>query len=46
MTQIVNTADQRPAALAAVRTVLADHADAAGVHLGAAIWMISTTPGT
>ena len=31
--------DHRPAALEAVRTVLADHADHAGVNLGAAIWI-------
>jgi ubiquinone/menaquinone biosynthesis C-methylase UbiE len=33
--------EQHPAALDAVRTVLAEHTDAAGVHLGAAIWIIT-----
>jgi ubiquinone/menaquinone biosynthesis C-methylase UbiE len=33
--------DDRPAALDAVRTVLADHTDQTGVHLGAAIWIIT-----
>ncbi|MEV1170945.1 hypothetical protein [Nonomuraea sp. NPDC049784] len=33
----------RGAALADVRTALAGHADAAGVHLGAAIWLITAT---
>jgi ubiquinone/menaquinone biosynthesis C-methylase UbiE len=35
--------DHRPAALAAVRTVLDDHADATGVHLGAGVWIITAT---
>jgi ubiquinone/menaquinone biosynthesis C-methylase UbiE len=34
---------QQPAALGAVRAVLADHADAAGVHLAAAIWITAAT---
>jgi SAM-dependent methyltransferase len=33
--------DQRPAALDAVRTALADHTDADGVRLGAAIWIVT-----
>jgi hypothetical protein len=33
--------DQRPAALAAVRGVLADHTQPDGVQLGAAIWIVS-----
>ena len=35
---------QRPAALDAVRTVLADYADETGVHLDAAIWIVTATP--
>ena len=35
--------DDRPAALEAVRAVLADHTDDTGVHLGAAIWLITAT---
>jgi SAM-dependent methyltransferase len=35
--------DQHPAALAAVRAVLTDRADDTGVHLGAAIWLITAT---
>jgi hypothetical protein len=31
----------KPAALGAVRAALADRTDHAGVHLGAAIWIIS-----
>ena len=38
-------ADQRPAALDAVRARLANHADDEGVHLGGAIWIISATIG-
>ncbi len=37
---------QRPAALAAARGVLADYADDTGVHLGAAIWIITATRST
>jgi hypothetical protein len=33
--------EQRPAALDAVREILADYADDTGVHLGAAIWIIT-----
>jgi SAM-dependent methyltransferase len=33
----------RAAALEGVRTVLADHTDETGVHLGAAIWIITAT---
>lgn len=35
--------DDRPAALDAVRSLLAGHADHRGVHLGAAIWLITAT---
>jgi SAM-dependent methyltransferase len=35
--------DQRPAALDAVRAVLADHAEPGGVRLGAAIWIITAS---
>jgi hypothetical protein len=35
--------DRRPAALAAVQTVLDDHAEATGVHLGAGVWIITAT---
>lgn len=35
--------DDRPAALDAVRAVLAHHTDDSGVHLGAAIWIITAT---
>jgi ubiquinone/menaquinone biosynthesis C-methylase UbiE len=40
--ETVPTNDQ-PAALAAVRTALADHAGDAGVHLAAAIWIANAT---
>ena len=33
----------RPAALEAVRAVLADHTDDTGVHLGASVWLITAT---
>jgi hypothetical protein len=33
--------DERPAALDAVRAVLDDHADPAGVRLGGAIWIVT-----
>jgi SAM-dependent methyltransferase len=33
----------RPAALDAIRTVLADHTDDTGVHMSAAIWIITAT---
>ncbi|MGP3965877.1 hypothetical protein ACTWPT_59050 [Nonomuraea sp. 3N208] len=36
-------ASDRDAALNDVRAVLADHADQAGVHLTAAIWLITAT---
>jgi ubiquinone/menaquinone biosynthesis C-methylase UbiE len=39
-------ADQQPAALDAVRAVLADHAGADGVHLDAAIWIVTATRAT
>jgi hypothetical protein len=35
------TDDHRPAALDAVRGVLADHTQPDGVRLGAAIWIVS-----
>jgi SAM-dependent methyltransferase len=35
--------DQQPAALDAVRAVLADHAEPGGVRLGAAIWIITAS---
>ena len=35
--------EKRPAALDALRAVLSDHADATGVHLGAAIWIVTAT---
>jgi SAM-dependent methyltransferase len=35
--------DDRPSALEAVRSVLADHTDDNGVHLGASIWLITAT---
>jgi hypothetical protein len=35
--------DQRPAALDAVRAVLADHGEPGGVRLGAAIWIITAS---
>jgi SAM-dependent methyltransferase len=39
-------ADRRPAALDAVRAALANHTEPDGVHLGAAIWIITaSTPG-
>jgi ubiquinone/menaquinone biosynthesis C-methylase UbiE len=39
-------ADRRPAALHAVRAALANHTEPDGVHLGAAIWIITaSTPG-
>jgi hypothetical protein len=34
-------ADRRPAALDAVRGALADHTGSDGVHLGAAIWIVT-----
>jgi hypothetical protein len=49
MTNIANTErydcapEQRPAALDAVRTVLADYADDTGVHLGVATWIVTAT---
>jgi hypothetical protein len=35
--------ERRPAALDAVRGALADYADDTGVHLGAAIWIVTAT---
>ena len=35
--------EQRPAVLDAIRTVLAEYADDTGVHLGAAIWIVTAT---
>jgi ubiquinone/menaquinone biosynthesis C-methylase UbiE len=37
--------DDKPAALDAVRNILADHTDDTGVHLGAAIWLITAVTG-
>lgn len=35
--------DERPAALEAVRALMEDRADATGVHLGAAVWIVTAT---
>jgi SAM-dependent methyltransferase len=35
--------DEAPAALDAVRAALADHVDDEGVHLGAAVWIVTAT---